>query len=91
VRLPKGNLHDASRTRIVGMAGYRDGLAGEVLRTILIKNIGIVNAMRIIVICCVAGSLHATVPISRLQVSQPVASQPFSPSESGTSVGSSLP
>lgn len=32
------------------MAGYRDGLAGEKLRTILIQNIGIVNVMRIIFI-----------------------------------------
>lgn len=34
------------------MAGYRDGLAGGyVLRIILIKNIGIVNVMRIVAIC----------------------------------------
>lgn len=32
------------------MAGYRKTLAGEMLRTILIKNNGIVNRMRIIII-----------------------------------------
>lgn len=39
------------------MAGYRDGLAGGMLRTILIKNIGIVNRIRIIVICAWKNSL----------------------------------
>ena len=32
------------------MAGYRNGMAGGMLRIILIKNIGIVNVMRIIII-----------------------------------------